>query len=109
MTVSLVSKDPSTDGTKYHAVGCRSDACPQWHRGCSYTKLEDGTGITDDLVREVLVDEMENTRAQVGHACDQGRVLEARELFEAVAHSDQLADFLTLPAYEAMVAVEGGS
>jgi hypothetical protein len=32
-----------------------------------------------------------------------GRLPAARSLFEAVATSDELADFLTLPAYEILV------
>jgi malate synthase len=35
---------------------------------------------------------------------DLPRLEEARQLFERVALADDFADFLTLPAYEAMVA-----
>ena len=59
--------------------------------------------ITDALVRQVLDEEVANIRAQ-GVS---GKLDEARQLFETVALSDDFADFLTLPAYESMVAEEG--
>ena len=68
-------------------------------------RLSDGTVITDALVRQVLDEEVANIRAQ-GVS---GKLDEARQLFETVALSDDFADFLTLPAYESMVAEEGRS
>jgi malate synthase len=59
--------------------------------------LEDGTVITDALVREVLDEELAKIQAAGG---DGGRVGQARGIFEEVALADDFADFLTLPAYE---------
>jgi malate synthase len=79
----------------------------QWvHNGST---LEDGTPITADLVRQVLDAEVATIRAQAGQAgqgqaeADAARLLEtARDVFERVALADDFADFLTLPAYDAV-------
>jgi malate synthase len=59
--------------------------------------LEDGTVITDALVREVLDEEVERIRAS-GDAS--GHLQTARDVFERVALADASADFLPLPASE---------
>jgi hypothetical protein len=52
-------------------------------------------------VRQVLDEEMTRIRAEVGDAVwEKGRPEETRAVFEKVALSDELPDFLTLPAYE---------
>jgi malate synthase len=71
----------------------------QWiHHGA---KLEDGRTVTPELVRHVLDEETAKIRQSVGeetwHA---GRPAETREIFERVALSDELIEFLTIPAYE---------
>ena len=48
-------------------------------------------------VERVIGEEVERMRAEPG---GEGRVDEARELFERVALGDRLAEFLTLPAYD---------
>ena len=54
-----------------------------------------------DRVRQVLDEEMQRIRSEVGDAVWQkGRPEETKEVFERVALSDDLPDFLTLPAYE---------
>jgi malate synthase len=63
----------------------------QWVR--SGSKLDDGTVVTADLVREVMDHEMR----ELGPDFQQ-----AREIFEQVALADDYVDFLTLPAYEAV-------
>jgi malate synthase len=70
----------------------------QWIR--HEAKLEDGRTVTRELVREVLDDETEKIRAAVGEEtwCA-GRPAETREIFERVALSEELFEFLTLPAY----------
>jgi malate synthase len=70
----------------------------QWvHNGST---LEDGTVVTEDLVREVLDQEMARIREQVGSDFDRRAFQQGRELFEEVALADDFADFLTLPAYD---------
>ena len=54
-------------------------------------KLDDGRVVTRPFVQQLIADE------------SAGRLEQARALFEAVATSVELADFLTLPAYEILV------
>jgi malate synthase len=67
--------------------------------------LEDGTRVTEDLVRRVLDEEVAAIRDQEGTLAA-GLLDEARSLFETVALADDFVDFLTLPAYEDIVAAE---
>jgi malate synthase len=65
--------------------------------------LDDGTAVTRELVRRLATEELEKIRAEIGDDAwfeREGRPRESRELFEQVALSDELAEFLTLPAYE---------
>ena len=70
----------------------------QWvHHG---TELEDGRTVTAELVRTMLDEETAKVRAVVGEATwAAGRPEETRALFEEMALSSELAEFLTLPAY----------
>jgi malate synthase len=70
----------------------------QWitHRA----SLDDGRVVTRALVQQLTAEELVRVRDEVGAArFDGGRFEQARALFEAVATSDELQDFLTLPAY----------
>ena len=71
----------------------------QWvHHGA---KLEDGTTVTAELVRQVLDEETAKIREQVGEETwKAGRPAETREIFDRVALSGELIEFLTLPAYD---------
>jgi malate synthase len=70
----------------------------QWiHHG---VELEDGRTVTPELVRQVLDEETAKIRAQVGDDVWQaGRPDDTREIFELVALSPELIEFLTIPAY----------
>ena len=69
--------------------------------------LEHGRPVTQVLVAPLTAEELARVRAEVGPArFDGGRFDEARGIFERVATSDELAEFLTLPAYELLVAGE---
>ncbi len=70
----------------------------QWiHHGAS---LEDGRTVTAELVRQVLDEEMDKIHAEVGdEVWTQGQPERSREVFERVALSEQLEEFLTLIAY----------
>jgi malate synthase len=73
----------------------------QWIRHGKTT--EDGTQITPDLVRRLETEELERIRAEIGDDEwfeTEGRPKESRALFEQVALSGELAEFLTIPAYE---------
>jgi malate synthase len=69
--------------------------------------LDDGRRVTRELVRRCVGEEYDRIREEVGAArFDRGRFPDARRLFEEVATSDELEEFLTLPAYEALTAVK---
>jgi len=73
----------------------------QWIRHGKAT--EDGTQITPDLVRQLETEELERIRGEIGDDEwfeREGRPKESRALFEQVALSGELAEFLTIPAYE---------
>jgi malate synthase len=57
--------------------------------------------FTRERVREILDEEMERIRSEVGdEVWAKGRPDETREIFERVALGDEFPAFLTLPAYE---------
>jgi malate synthase len=63
--------------------------------------LDDGRTVTKALVQQCIGEEYERVRREVGAArFERGHFPEARKLFEEVATSDELQEFLTLPAYE---------
>jgi malate synthase len=71
----------------------------QWVRHGA--KLEDGRTVTRELVRQVLDEETMKIRRAVGEETwSAGRPAETREIFDRVALSEQLYEFLTIPAYE---------
>jgi malate synthase len=71
----------------------------QWVRHGA--RLPDGRGVTAELVRELLGQELEELRSSLGdEAYEGGRFDEAAELFERVALDDEPVEFLTLPASE---------
>jgi malate synthase len=74
----------------------------QWlHHGAL---LDDGRKVTRALVQQAIDEEFGRVREEVGAArFDKGHFDKARAIFEQVATSDELADFLTLPAYETLV------
>jgi malate synthase len=75
----------------------------QWVRhGAS---LDSGEVVTRDLVKRATQEEMDALRAGLGDArFNGGRFEEARRLFEELATAEELADFLTVPAYEILIA-----
>ncbi len=71
----------------------------QWVR--HGVELDDGRTVTAELVRELLEEETAQIRREVGEETWQaGRPGETRDLFELVALSPELIEFLTIPAYE---------
>jgi malate synthase len=71
----------------------------QWvHHG---VELEEGPTVTPELVRQVLDEETGKIRESVGEEVWRaGRPAETREIFDRVALTPELIQFLTLPAYE---------
>ncbi|UUZ59858.1 malate synthase A [Nocardioides sp. B-3] len=72
-----------------------------WQWVHNESTLEDGTVITSTLVREVL--DREQARILAAANGTEHRFADARTLFEEVALADDFIDFLTLPAYAAVV------
>jgi malate synthase len=73
----------------------------QWIR--HEAQLEDGRTVTPDLVRELEESELERIRRELRDDewfYTEGRPDLSRALFERVALSEELVEFLTLPAYE---------
>jgi malate synthase len=68
--------------------------------------LADGTEVgglplTEARLRQVIEEEMECVRQEVGEpAFTAGRFSEARELFQCLCLSEELEEFLTIPAYQ---------
>jgi len=71
-------------------------------------RLNDGRLIDVDLVRGVVADELGKLRAQMGDAAyAASRFEKAADLFRALVEAPVFEEFLTLPAYD-MVVAEGG-
>jgi malate synthase len=69
--------------------------------------LEDGRIINRDLFRRIIDEELEKTRQMVGDArFKNGRYKEAAKLFRELSEARDFVDFLTLPAYDMIVAEE---
>jgi malate synthase len=77
----------------------------QWlHHGAA---LEDGRLVSPALIGRVIAEEAELLRKDVRDVESLGRFEDAVRLFERVATSDSFEEFLTLPAYEQLIAYEG--
>jgi malate synthase len=78
----------------------------QWlHHGAC---LEDGRPLTPDRFRTVVDDELRRLRSTLGAArYDSGRFAQARALFEGMSTSENFNEFLTLPAYDELLALFG--
>ena len=68
----------------------------QWMRN-SHGVLSDGRKVTKELFRSVLEEELAKVKAPSNNRFDK-----ARELFDRITTDDQFAEFLTLPAYDAL-------
>ena len=64
-------------------------------------KLSDGRKVTKKLFADVLEDELEKIKAQIGKSSyDKRKFALAHELFAKITTDDEFAEFLTLPAYD---------
>jgi malate synthase len=71
----------------------------QWMRHAA--SLSDGATITRELVSRILDEETTRIRMAVGEAAwSAGRPAETRQIFERVALSPELIDFLTIAGYD---------
>jgi malate synthase len=66
--------------------------------------LADGKPVTVERFRQVLAEEMKKVEAEgANERYGAERMKEARELFEKLSTAPRFEDFLTLPAYEALM------
>jgi malate synthase len=64
-------------------------------------RMDDGTPVSEGLVKELENDELSKLREQYGpELWAKARFEEAREIFEQVALSKDFVEFLTVPAYD---------
>ena len=78
----------------------------QWRR--HGVRLDSGELVDDQLIRQTIANELQSIRQQVGDsAYAAGHYREAAELLEELALSDELVEFLTLPAYDRAFAPRG--
>jgi malate synthase len=83
------------------AATCEISRTQIWQWVHHRAELEDGTTITPELVRKMLDEETAKVREQVGEETwAAGRPAETREIFDRVALSAELIEFLTLAAYD---------
>ncbi|GAB7007423.1 malate synthase A [Nocardioides sp. AN3] len=73
----------------------------QWRH--NQTKLDDGSIVTNALVRALLEEQLAQHQDRLGTAYAESRFDDAARLFAEVALADEFPDFLTVPGY-AMVA-----
>jgi malate synthase len=80
----------------------------QWIR--HRASLGDGRTVDAALFRRIVEEEMKRIEAEVGRdRFREGRFPEARDLFVRLSTAETLEEFLTLPAYETLVATEGAA
>ena len=71
----------------------------QWlyHRA----KTVDGKDITIDYYKEILEEELNKIKAEIGdEKYRKGKFKEAADIFDKMSTSENFEEFLTLPAYE---------
>ncbi len=76
--------------------------CQVWQWLHNDVTLADGQQVRRELVDRIVEEELDKLREARGAAFDVERFAEARALFIEVALADELAEFLTLPAYQRM-------
>jgi malate synthase len=78
----------------------------QWLRLSATT--DDGRPVTKDRFLQTLDEELTRVREEVGaERFDAGRFTDAAALFSRLSLEPEFAEFLTLPAYDALLASEG--
>jgi malate synthase len=86
------------------AATAEISSCQVWQWLHNDIELSDsGERVTRELVERVIEEEVAAIRDRLGdEAFASGRWEDARALFTDLALADELADFLTIPAYERM-------
>jgi len=82
------------------AATCEISRAQIWQWINHRAQLDDGRTVVPALVRQILDEETAKIREQVGdEVWRAGRPEEARQLFERVALSPELVEFMTIPGY----------
>jgi malate synthase len=81
----------------------RAQIWQQLHHGAT---LEDGRVIDRALFRALLADEVAKIEARLGAAFRKTRFKEAAKMFREWSEASRFVEFLTLPAYDWVVAHE---
>jgi malate synthase len=82
------------------AATCEISRAQIWQWLRHGAKLDDGTLVTRKKVSQVLGEELDEIRKEIGGPTfDKSQFELARELFQRVATDDEFVEFLTLPAY----------
>lgn len=76
----------------------RSQIWQQLHNGAVYA--DTGAAASPELVRELLAEETERLRSEVGDEAFERYYLRASGIVESLVLDPEFAEFLTLPAYE---------
>jgi malate synthase len=77
----------------------------QWVR--HKAPLSDGTIVTKERLHTIIDEELAKVAAAVGEKrYATGQWKHARDLFEKLSTADKFEEFLTLPAYEMLIATE---
>ena len=80
----------------------------QWIR--HYQSLDDGRPVSKELVRQIVREENDRVKAAMGDdAYAKGRYEDAAQLMIDLVEQPQFVEFLTLPAYERIIADEKAS
>ncbi len=73
-------------------------------------RLDDGRDVTPDLYRQILDEELTSIRKRLGETrVAEGYLDRAVAIFDRLITSDELADFLTIPAYDELLHIEKGA
>ncbi len=78
-----------------------------WQWAHNAVRLDSGDVVTPDLVEALVESEYEALQQQLGEAFEAGLWPLARQVFVRTALDDDFVDFLTIPAYDLVVAQEG--
>jgi malate synthase A len=82
----------------------------QWIRHQAVLDEPEGQQVTADYFRRVAAEEMDRLHQELGdRRFGGGKFPEARALFERMSTAPEFGEFLTLPAYDVLLAEEGGA
>ncbi|MBL8669087.1 MAG: malate synthase A [Alphaproteobacteria bacterium] len=78
-----------------------------WQQVRHKAKLDNGTVVTKEYVRKLVDEAIDRFRQVLGAGYDRRRYAEAADMFVKLVEAPKFPEFLTLPAYDWVVANEG--